>query len=140
MQPINVSLIPSYKNVDPRLQKAPWHTENNVHYGVPYQWGWNVLMYNATVSKDKPPTSWNVVFEEMNLPDGKSNKGRVQAFDGPIHIADAALYLKHNNKSLGITVYVGQRRGNASTSDFSRPAIERTAQAAYDIARFTAAK
>jgi hypothetical protein len=30
----------------------------------------------------------------MTLPDGKSNKGRVQAFDGPIYIADAALYLK----------------------------------------------
>ena len=102
VQPINVGLIPSYKNVDPRLQKAPWHYENGQHYGVPYQWGWNVLMYNTKVFGDKPPTSWNVVFEEMNLPDGKSNKGRVQAFDGPIHIADAALYLMHNNKALGI--------------------------------------
>jgi PmbA protein len=37
-----------------------------------------------------------------------------------------------------VTVYVGQRRGNASTSDFSRAAIEQTVQAAYDIARFTA--
>jgi putative spermidine/putrescine transport system substrate-binding protein len=44
-----------------------------------------------------------VVFEEMNLPDGKSNKGRVQAFDGPIHIADAAQYLKYHKKELGIT-------------------------------------
>jgi len=33
---------------------------------------------------------------------------------------------------------VGKRRGNASTSDFSRVAIEQTVQAAYDIARFTA--
>lgn len=45
---------------------------------------------------------------------------------------------RNRDKSLGITVYVGNRRGNASTSDFSRPAIERTVQAAYDIARFTA--
>src|SRR5262245_56967492 len=102
VQPINTALIPSFKNVDPRLQKAPWHFENNNHYGVPYQWGWNVLMYNANVFKDKPPTSWNVVFEEMQLPDGKSNKGRVQAFDGPIHIADAAMYLMHHKKDLGI--------------------------------------
>ena len=87
------SLIPSYKNVDARLQKAPWHYEDGKHYGVPYQWGWNVLMYNTKVFKDKPPTSWKVVFEETTLPDGKSNKGRVQAFDGPIYIADAALYL-----------------------------------------------
>ena len=45
---------------------------------------------------------------------------------------------RNRDKSLGVTVYLGQRRGNASTSDFSREAIERTVQAAYDIARFTA--
>jgi PmbA protein len=45
---------------------------------------------------------------------------------------------RNRDKSLGVTVYVGQRRGNASTSDFSRVAIEQTVQAAYDIARFTA--
>jgi putative spermidine/putrescine transport system substrate-binding protein len=102
VQPINVSLIPSYKNIDPRLQKAPWHYEGNTHYGVPYQWGWNVLMYNTKVFGDKKPTSWSVVFEEQNLPDGKSNKGRVQAFDGPIYIADAALYLMKKKPELGI--------------------------------------
>ena len=101
-QPINVKLIPSFKNVDKRLQNAPWHTVNNIHYGVPYQWGWNVLMYNTKVFKDKAPTSWKIVFEEMILPDGKSNKGRVQAFDGPIYIADAALYLMKTKPDLGI--------------------------------------
>jgi PmbA protein len=45
---------------------------------------------------------------------------------------------RNRDKSLGVTVYIGQRRGNASTSDFSRAAIEQTVQAAYDIARFTA--
>ncbi len=45
---------------------------------------------------------------------------------------------RNRDKSLGITVYVGNRRGNASTSDFSERAIEQTVQAAYDIARFTA--
>lgn len=45
---------------------------------------------------------------------------------------------RNRDKSLGVTVYVGRRRGNASTSDFSREAVERTVQAAYDIARFTA--
>ncbi|MBP7607426.1 MAG: metalloprotease PmbA [Giesbergeria sp.] len=45
---------------------------------------------------------------------------------------------RNRDKSLGVTVYVGARRGNASTSDFSSAAIERTVQAAYDIARFTA--
>ncbi len=45
---------------------------------------------------------------------------------------------RNRDKSLGITVHIGQRRGNASTSDFSQQAIEQTAQAAFDIARFTA--
>ncbi len=45
---------------------------------------------------------------------------------------------RNRDKSLGVTVYVDHRRGNASTSDFSKAAIERTVQAAYDIARFTA--
>ncbi|MFD0666535.1 metalloprotease PmbA [Ramlibacter sp. MAHUQ-53] len=45
---------------------------------------------------------------------------------------------RNRDKSLGVTVYIGQRRGNASTSDFSEAAIRQTVQAAYDIARFTA--
>jgi len=45
---------------------------------------------------------------------------------------------RNRDKSLSITVYLGQRRGNASTSDFSRVALEQTVRAAYDIARFTA--
>ncbi len=102
VQEINTSLIPSWNKVDPRLQNAPWHTVDGKHYGVPYQWGTNVLMYNTEVFKDKPPTSWNVVFEEQTLPDGKPNKGRVQAYDGPIYVADAALYLKFHKPELGI--------------------------------------
>lgn len=46
---------------------------------------------------------------------------------------------RNRDKSLGVSVYLGQRRGNASTSDFSPAAIRQTVQAAYDIARFTAA-
>ena len=45
---------------------------------------------------------------------------------------------RNRDKSLGVTVYVGHRRGNASTSDFSEAAIQQTVQAAFDIARFTA--
>ncbi len=101
VQPIDTARIPSYKTVDPRLQDAPWHTVGGKHYGVPYQWGPNVLMYN-TRAFPTPPTSWAVVFEPGKLPDGKPNKGRVQAYDGPIHIADAALYLMTKRPELGI--------------------------------------
>ena len=101
VQEVNTKLIPSFKNVDPRLQSAPWHSVGGKHYGVPYQWGYNVLAYNTKVFST-PPKSWDVVFKEMDLPDGKSNKGRVQAFDGPIYIADAALYLMKSKPELGI--------------------------------------
>jgi len=102
VQPINVDLIPSWSEVDPRLQGASWHTVDGVHYGVPYMWGPNVLMYNTEVFPEAP-TSWNVVFEPMDLPDGQSNAGRVQAYDGPIHVADAAQYLMFHQPDLGIT-------------------------------------
>jgi len=101
VQPVNIDLVPSWKTLDARLQNAPWHTVDGVHYGVPYQWGPNVLAYNTNVFKEAPK-SWAVVFEEQNLPDGKSNKGRVQAYDGPIYIADAALYLSKKRPELGI--------------------------------------
>jgi putative spermidine/putrescine transport system substrate-binding protein len=101
VQPINTDLIPNWKNVDERLQSAPWNTVDGVHYGTPYQWGPNVLAYNTNVFKEAPK-SWSVVFEEQKLPDGKSNKGRVQAYDGAIHIADAAVYLMKKKPELGI--------------------------------------
>src|SRR4029078_1872519 len=101
LQEVNVALIPSWSKVDSRLQNAPWNTVAGKHYGVPYQWGPNVLMYN-TKAFPKAPESWSAVFEESKLADGKSNKGRVQAYDGPIYIADAAVYLKHKKPELGI--------------------------------------
>ena len=102
VQPINTDLIPSWKAIDDRLKDAPWFTVDGVHYGVPYQWGPNVLMYN-TKTFPEAPKSWSVVFEEQTLPDGESNKGRVQAYDGPIYIADAAQYLMFHKPELGIT-------------------------------------
>jgi putative spermidine/putrescine transport system substrate-binding protein len=101
VQEIDVTKIPSWNKVDARLQNGNWHTVGGKHYGVPYQWGPNVLMYNTDVFPEAPK-SWDVVFKEQNLPDGKSNKGRVEAYAGPIYIADAALYLKYNNPELGI--------------------------------------
>ena len=102
VQAINTDLIPSWGKVDSRLKDGAWFTVGGLHYGVPYQWGPNVLMYNTEVFKT-PPTSWNVVFEKMDLPDGKTNEGRVQAYDGPIHIADAAQFLMAHKPELKIT-------------------------------------
>jgi PmbA protein len=42
------------------------------------------------------------------------------------------------DKGFGVTVYAGQRRGHASSSDLSPRALEESVRAAWDIARFTA--
>src|SRR4029434_2833836 len=101
VQPISLERVPSYNTVDPRLQEAAWHYVDGKHYGVPYQGGPHGLVYSTQVFKTAPP-SWSVTFEAQKLPDGKPNKGRVQAYDGPIYIADAALYLMTKKPDLGI--------------------------------------
>ena len=57
VQPIDLARVPSYANVDERLKEAPWHFVDGKHYGTPYQWGPNVLMYNTKVFKTRarPP-------------------------------------------------------------------------------------
>ncbi|WP_312804139.1 putative ABC transporter substrate-binding protein YdcS [Atlantibacter hermannii] len=102
VQPVDISKIPNWKNVDPRLVKGEWFNVDGKVYGTPYQWGPNLLMYN-TKTFPTPPDSWAVLLVKQDLPDGKSNQGRVQAYDGPIYIADAALYLKTAQPALNIT-------------------------------------
>jgi putative spermidine/putrescine transport system substrate-binding protein len=101
VQAVDIGRIPNYDTIDARLKDAPWHVVDGKHYGVPYQWGPNVLLYNTRVFKSAP-TSWSVVFEPQKFRDGKPNKGRIQAYDGPIYIADAALYLMTKKPDLGI--------------------------------------
>lgn len=97
-----MGLYPDYANVQPALQAPAHNTVDGIHYGVPYMWGPNFLMYNTDVVTTAP-TSWDVVFEtELN---GAPNPyaGKITAYDSPIYIADAALYLKAHNPELGIT-------------------------------------
>jgi len=101
VQALNMARIPGYRTLDERLKEAPWHFVDGKHFGVPYQWGPNVLMYNTRMFR-QAPTSWSVVFEAGKLADGKPVRGHVQAYDGPIYIADAALYLMAHNPALGI--------------------------------------
>ena len=96
-------IIAGYGSLVMRSLQAPGHnTVKGVHYGVPYMWGPNFLMYNTKVVTTAP-TSWNVVFEPTI--DGQPNPyaGKVTAYNDSITIADAALYLKAHNPSLGIT-------------------------------------
>jgi putative spermidine/putrescine transport system substrate-binding protein len=95
VQPVNVKLIPDWKNFIPGLKSPSHNTIKGVHYGVSLQWGPNTLLYNTT--KVKPaPTSWSAIYDPKY-------KGKVTVPDNPIQIADAALYLSKTNTSLGIT-------------------------------------
>ena len=96
VEPVNTDLIPNYKDVWPFLKDQPWNTVNDVNYGVPHGWGANLLMWNTDVVKPAP-TSWGVVFDG-----GSKYAGEVTAYDSPIYIADAALYLMKHQPDLGI--------------------------------------
>ncbi|MGN6795898.1 MAG: ABC transporter substrate-binding protein [Streptosporangiaceae bacterium] len=95
VRPVNMNLIPAAKQFFPAFRSPPFNTVNGVHYGVSLQWGPNVLMYSKKVFKTAP-TSWDVIY-------GSKYKGQITVPDNPIQIADAAMYLKTHNKSLGIT-------------------------------------
>ncbi len=93
--PVNVALIPDWKNFIPKLQSPSHNTVNGVHYGISLQWGPNTLLYN-TQKVNPAPTSWSTIY-------GPQYKGQVTVPDNPIQIADAALYLSKTQPSLGIT-------------------------------------
>jgi putative spermidine/putrescine transport system substrate-binding protein len=95
--PINTALLTNYNDLWANLRGKRWNTVAGVVYGVPHGWGANILMYNANVVKPAP-TSWSVVFDK-NSP----YKGKVTAYDSPIYIADAALYLEKTQPNLKIT-------------------------------------
>ncbi|WP_369373612.1 extracellular solute-binding protein [Promicromonospora sp. Populi] len=94
---INTDLVPNYEAVYDFLKDQEWNTVDGVNYGVPHGYGANLLMYNSDVLTEAP-TSWSVVFE-----DSDQYAGQVTAYDSPIYIADAALYLMAHNPDLGIT-------------------------------------
>jgi putative spermidine/putrescine transport system substrate-binding protein len=94
---VNTDLIPTFDDVMPSLQSPGHNTVDGVHYGVPYLWGPNVLMFNTDVV-DPAPTSWDVTWESDS-----PYEGRITAYNSPIFIADAAMYLMAHNPDLGIT-------------------------------------
>ena len=94
--PVNTELIPNYADVFEALKNQPWNTVDGQEYGVPHGRGANLLMWRD--DKVSPaPDSWGAVFDE-NSP----YKGKVTAYDNPIYIADAALYLKATQPDLKI--------------------------------------
>jgi putative spermidine/putrescine transport system substrate-binding protein len=95
--PINTELIPNYADVFEALKNTDYNTFDGQPYGVPHGRGANLLMYDPNEVKPAP-TSWSAVFD-----DADQHSGRVTAYDNPIYIADAALYLREHQPELGIT-------------------------------------
>ena len=94
--PVNTDLIPNYPDVFENLKLQPWNSVDGVPYGVPHGRGANLLAYRTDIV-NPAPTSWGAVFD-ANSP----YKGKITAYDSPIYIADAALYLMATQPDLGI--------------------------------------
>ncbi|MFI5892958.1 ABC transporter substrate-binding protein [Actinoplanes sp. NPDC051513] len=94
--PVNTDLIGNYKDVFDGLKNKQWNSVDGVPYGVPHGRGANLLMYRTDVVKPAP-TSWAAVFDASS-----PYKGKITAYDSPIYIADAALYLMKTKPELGI--------------------------------------
>ena len=97
VSPVNLDLIPNYKDVFAGLKNQPYNTVGGLSYGVPHGRGANVLMYDPAVVSPAPD-SWSVVFD-ANSP----YKGKVTAYNYAIYIADAAVYLMKTKPDLKIT-------------------------------------
>jgi putative spermidine/putrescine transport system substrate-binding protein len=95
--PVNTGLVKNYGDVFDALKQQPWNSVKGVAYGIPHGRGANLLMWRTDHVKPSPD-SWGVVFDP-NSP----YKGKVTAYDSPIYIADAAVYLKATKPDLGIT-------------------------------------
>jgi putative spermidine/putrescine transport system substrate-binding protein len=94
--PVNTSLVPNYATVSDFLKNGNWNSVNGQMYGIPHGWGANLLMWNPS-KVSSPQDSWSAVFT-----DAGKYQGKVTAYDSPIYIADAALYLMASQPSLGI--------------------------------------
>ncbi|HEU5110162.1 MAG TPA: ABC transporter substrate-binding protein, partial [Micromonosporaceae bacterium] len=94
--PVNTALVPNYADVTGFLKDKSWNSVAGQMYGVPHGWGANLLMYRTDVV-NPAPTSWSAVFT-----DAAKYTGKVTAYDSPIYIADAALFLKNTKPELGI--------------------------------------
>ncbi len=94
--PINTDLLTNYGDLAPFLKEQAWNSTDGTVYGVPHGWGANVLQYNTDVVSPAPD-SWSAVFDPAS-----PYAGKIAAYDSPIYIADAAVYLMATKPDLGI--------------------------------------
>jgi putative spermidine/putrescine transport system substrate-binding protein len=96
VEPMNTDLITNYKDIFESLKEQPWNSVDGQMYGAPHGRGANLLMWRTDTVKPAPD-SWSAVFD-----DASTYSGKVTAYDSPIYIADAALYLMATKPDLKI--------------------------------------
>ncbi|MBI1349669.1 MAG: extracellular solute-binding protein [Actinomycetales bacterium] len=97
VQPVNTDLVPNYADIFDGLKMQKFNSVDGVAYGIPHGRGANLIMWN-TDKVTEPIDSWAPTFEADS-----PYKGSVTAYDSPIFIADAAVYLMATQPDLGIT-------------------------------------
>jgi putative spermidine/putrescine transport system substrate-binding protein len=98
VQPLNIELIPNFSDdIAEGMKGQIYDTVNGQPYGVPIGRGANLLQYNSDVVSAEEAESWAVVWESDS-----AHAGKITAYDAPIYIADAAVYLMYHNPELGI--------------------------------------
>lgn len=97
VQPLNLDLIPNFgDDIVEGMKGQIYDTLNGKSYGIPIGRGANILQYNSDVVTEEP-TSWDIAWEADS-----PYAGRIIAYDAPIYIADAAVYLMAHQPELGI--------------------------------------
>ena len=94
--PVNTDLLENYDGVFDFLKMQSWNSVDGVAYGMPHGYGANLLMYNTDLYPGGLD-SWSAVFD-----DAGEHSGQVTAYDSPIYIADAAVYLMAHEPDLSL--------------------------------------
>src|SRR5690606_34984281 len=93
---------------------------------------------NQSVFRDLVQQTLNTA-RQMGATDAVAEVSESQGLAVTVRHGDVETVEQNRDRALNVTVYVGQCRGSASTSDFSAKAIEDTVRAAWHIAKHTAA-
>jgi putative spermidine/putrescine transport system substrate-binding protein/spermidine/putrescine transport system substrate-binding protein len=86
--PLDLTKIPSYRQLSPQLTSLPLVQANGKIYGVPFTWGPDPIIYDTTAFKE-PPNSWNIFWDPKY-------KGKVSVWDDLSTIYMAAQVLGYD--------------------------------------------
>ena len=91
--PLDLSRIPSYGQLSPKLTSLPLVHVNGKVYGVPFMWGPNPIIYDTTAFA-QPPDSWSVFWDPKY-------KGKISVWDDLSTVYMAAQILGYDKPDPG---------------------------------------